>query len=124
MTGVVDRLVVAMNAHDLDAAAGLFHRDYRSEQPAHPAPGFVGPAQMRANWQAMFAGIPTSIAELCRSIEHGDTTWSEWRLVGHPDRRAAVRGARDHAVRGQRRSHRPVGRIWKTSSGTIPGLSK
>src|ERR1043165_3841548 len=36
MTEVIDRLVVAMNAHDLDAAAGLIHEDYRSEQPAHP----------------------------------------------------------------------------------------
>jgi hypothetical protein len=30
MTGVIDRLVLAMNAHDLDAAARLFHEDYRS----------------------------------------------------------------------------------------------
>jgi hypothetical protein len=36
MTDVIDRLVVAMNAHDLDAAVGLIHKDYRSEQPAHP----------------------------------------------------------------------------------------
>lgn len=82
MTGVIDRMVVAMNAHDLDAAAGLFHRDYRSEQPAHPGRAFVGRAQMRANWQAMFAGIPDFHAELCRSVEHGDTTWSEWRWSG------------------------------------------
>ena len=59
MTEVIDRLVVAVNAHDLDAAAGFFHEDYRSEQPAHPGRAFAGRAQMRANWAAMFAGIPT-----------------------------------------------------------------
>ena len=31
MSEVIDRLVAAMNAHDLDAAAGFFREDYRSE---------------------------------------------------------------------------------------------
>jgi hypothetical protein len=60
MTDVIDRLVVAMNAHDLDAVAGLIHEDYRSEQPAHPGRAFTGRAQRLANWEAMLAGIPTS----------------------------------------------------------------
>ena len=59
MTEVIDRLAVAVNAHDLDAAAGFFGEDYRSEQPAHPGRAFTGRAQMRANWEAMFAGSPT-----------------------------------------------------------------
>ena len=42
MTDVIDRLVVAMNAHDLDAVAGFIHEDYRSEQPAHPGRAFAG----------------------------------------------------------------------------------
>ena len=58
MTVVVDRLVVAVNAHDLDAVADLVHEDYRSEQPAHPGRAFAGRAQMLANWAVMFAGIP------------------------------------------------------------------
>ena len=41
MTDVVDRLAAAMNAHDLDAVAGLIHADYRSEQPAHPGRAFT-----------------------------------------------------------------------------------
>jgi SnoaL-like domain len=73
---LIDRLVVAMNAHDLDAAAGLFHEGYRSEQPAHPGRAFVGRAQMRANWDAMFAGIPDFHAEICRSVQDGETTWT------------------------------------------------
>jgi limonene-1,2-epoxide hydrolase len=79
---VIDRLAVAMNAHDLDAAAGFFHEDYRSEQPAHPGRAFAGRAQMLANWEAMFAGIPGFRAEICRSVQDGETTWSEWRWSG------------------------------------------
>jgi len=79
---VIDRLVVAMNAHDLDAAARYFHEDYRSEQPEHPGRAFVGRAQMRANWEAMFAGIPDFHAEICRSVQDGGTTWTEWRWSG------------------------------------------
>lgn len=82
MTQVIDRLVVAMNAHDLDAAAGLFREDYRSEQPAHPGRAFTGRAQMRANWEAMFAGIPDFHAEACRSVQDAATTWTEWRWSG------------------------------------------
>ena len=82
MTEVIDRLAVAMNAHDLDAAAGFFHEDYRSEQPAHPGRAFAGRAQMLANWEAMLAGIPDFCAEICRSVQDGDTTWTEWRWSG------------------------------------------
>jgi limonene-1,2-epoxide hydrolase len=82
MSGLIDRLAVAMNAHDLDAAVGLVHEDYRSEQPVHPGRAFVGRAQMRANWQAMFAGIPDFHAEIRRSVQDGDTTWTEWRWSG------------------------------------------
>jgi limonene-1,2-epoxide hydrolase len=82
MTDVIDRLAVAMNAHDLDAVAGLIHDDYRSEQPAHPGRAFAGGAQMLANWEAMLAGIPDFRAEICRSVQDGDTTWTEWRWSG------------------------------------------
>src|SRR5881394_1778144 len=82
MSEVIDRLVVAMNAHDLDAVAGFIHEDYRSEQPAHPGRAFAGRAQMLANWEAMFAGIPDFRAEICRSVQDGEMTWTEWRWSG------------------------------------------
>jgi limonene-1,2-epoxide hydrolase len=82
MTEVLDRLVVALNAHDLNAVAGLIHEDYRSEQPAHPGRAFVGRAQMLANWEAMFAGIPDFHAEIRRSVQDGETAWTEWRWSG------------------------------------------
>jgi ketosteroid isomerase-like protein len=82
VTDVIDRLVAAMNAHDLDGAAALCDEDYRSEQPAHPGRAFTGRAQMRANWAAMFDGVPDFRAELSRSVQDGDTTWSEWHWSG------------------------------------------
>ena len=82
MTDIIDRLVAAMNAHDLDGAAALLAEDYRSEQPAHPGRAFTGRAQMRANWAAMFDGVPDFRAELSRSVQDGDTTWSEWQWTG------------------------------------------
>ena len=82
MTDVIARLAEAMNQHDLDGAVGLVHVDYRSEQPAHPGRAFVGRAQMRANWEAMFAGIPDLRVEILGSAQDGATTWSEWRWSG------------------------------------------
>lgn len=44
---VSERLMQAMNAHDLDAEVACFRDDYRSEQPAHPARTFTGREQVR-----------------------------------------------------------------------------
>jgi ketosteroid isomerase-like protein len=82
VTDLIEQLAEAMNKHDLDRAVRLMHQDYRSEQPAHPARAFVGRAQMRANWEAMFAGIPDFRAEVLGSVQDGPTTWSEWRWSG------------------------------------------
>lgn len=83
MSEVVDGLITALNAQDLEAAAALMHEDYHSEQPAHPGRAFVGRAQMHANWKAILEGIPDFHAELVRSVDDGDTTWSEWSWSGH-----------------------------------------
>lgn len=82
MTQVIDHLLRALNAHDLDSAAALIDAEYRSSQPAHPGRTFTGREQMRANWAAMFAGIPDFHAELLRSVDDGQITWSEWHWSG------------------------------------------
>src|SRR6185312_2642333 len=50
---VLERLLEALNAHDLDAFVACFHDAYESEQPAHPARAFSGRKQVRKNWGAM-----------------------------------------------------------------------
>lgn len=83
---VAERLLAAMNAHDLDAFAGCFHEDYDSRQPAHPDRAFRGRDQARSNWAAIFAGTPDFRAELVRADAVEGVEWSEWRWHGtHAD---------------------------------------
>ncbi len=79
---VAVRLREAMNAHDLEEFLGCFHDDYRSEQPVHPGRGFGGREQVRANWSAIFQGVPDFAAVLVRHCENGGEEWSEWRWTG------------------------------------------
>jgi limonene-1,2-epoxide hydrolase len=83
MTDVVERLAALMNEHDLPSVVALIHQDYRSEQPVHPGRAFVGRAQMEANWKSMFEGIPDFHAELVRSVQDGETIWTEWHWTGN-----------------------------------------
>jgi ketosteroid isomerase-like protein len=83
---VVAALAEAMNAHDIDAFVSLFAPDYDSKQPVHPDRAFVGRDQVRANWTAVFAGVPDFRAELLGTAAEGDTVWSEWHWRGtHQD---------------------------------------
>ena len=79
---VVERLNRAINAHDIEAFMDCFQPDYGSEQPAHPDRAFVGAAQVRANWTALFEGVPDFRSELVRATQDSDTVWSEWRWHG------------------------------------------
>jgi len=80
--GVVERLRLAMNRHDLEAFVDCFDPEYRSEQPVHPDRGFGGREQVAKNWSALFEGIPDFHAELLATATEGDRSWSEWRWTG------------------------------------------
>jgi ketosteroid isomerase-like protein len=79
---MVDRLVRAVNDHDLEALVACFAEDYENETPAHPARGFRGRAQVRRNWAQMFAFVPDLRAEVRLTAIEGRTAWSEWELTG------------------------------------------
>ena len=79
---VLDRLLDAMNRHDLDAMVACFHEEYRSEQPLHPDRHFAGREQVRKNWGLMFDEVPDLRADLLRSATSGDEVWTEWRMHG------------------------------------------
>ena len=79
---VVDRLVGAVNAHDLDGLVACFADDYVNETPVHPLRGFKGNAQVRTNWKQIFAGVPDIRAEITRRATNGDEIWTEWDLAG------------------------------------------
>jgi ketosteroid isomerase-like protein len=79
---VVERLMAAVNAHDLDALAACFARDYRNETPAHPRRGFRGREQVRRNWAQLFTGVPDLRARVLGTAAEGGRVWTEWELAG------------------------------------------
>jgi len=80
---MMDRLLAAMNEHDLDAFVACFTPDYRSEQPAHPGRAFRGRDQVRQNWTGVFAGVPDFRAELLMAAIAADgVEMGEWRWQG------------------------------------------
>ena len=82
---VSERLLQAMNAHDLEGHLACFNEDYRSEQPAHPARTFSGRDQVRKNWSTLYESITDFRAELLRLAVVGDEEWGEWILRGTKD---------------------------------------
>ncbi len=78
----LDRLRDATNAHDLDALVDCFATDYRNMAPAHPARGFTGREQVRANWQRIFAFVPDVQAQVSGSVGDDRQLWSEWEMTG------------------------------------------
>lgn len=78
----LDRMVQALNAHDLDAMVACFAHDYVNRTPAHPRRGFVGSGQVRTNWSQIFTAVPDVRAGLTRVAVAEQTVWSEWEISG------------------------------------------
>src|ERR1700738_690609 len=79
--GMVDRLVLATNNHDVDAVAACFADDYDNETPLHPSRGFQGREQVRRNWEQIFAFVPDLRCEVLRRAIDGDSIWTEWEMT-------------------------------------------
>lgn len=91
---LLDRIMQATNAHDVDALTASFADDVDSRQPAHPQRDFQGAAQIRRNWTEIFGAIPDLSAELVRFAVEGTTVWAEW------DWRGTRRDGEPHRMRG------------------------
>ncbi len=112
---VLQRLLGALNAHDLDGLVACFADDYVNETPAHPLRGFRGSEQVRTNWAQIFAGVPDLRAHVPRSTVDGDTLWTEWDMSGtRPDgtallmRGVVIFGIADQAITSARFYLEPV----------------
>jgi ketosteroid isomerase-like protein len=79
---VIERLVAATNAHDLDRLADCFSPSYVNETPAHPARGFRGTEQVRRNWTSIFAAVPDIVVRVVASATADGQVWSEWEMSG------------------------------------------
>ncbi|HSN11782.1 MAG TPA: nuclear transport factor 2 family protein [Propionibacteriaceae bacterium] len=81
--GPVKRMITAANRHDLDAMLAEFSPDYENVTPIHPAQSFTGSAQVRRNWESLFAGIPDLRLTVHNATTAKDgTVWMEWSSVG------------------------------------------
>jgi ketosteroid isomerase-like protein len=104
MGDVTNRLVAAMNAHDLDALVACFAPGYHSRQPAHPSRAFEGSDKVRENWASVFSGVPDFHAELILSattddaVEIGEWHWRGTHTDGSP---FAMRGATVMGIEGE-----------------------
>jgi len=78
---MVERLRRATNEHDLEALTSCFAVEYRNETPLHPSRGFQGRAQVRRNWEQIFAAVPDIAVEVTW-IANESTAWSEWEMRG------------------------------------------
>jgi ketosteroid isomerase-like protein len=79
---VIDRLVAATNAHDLDRLVDCFAPSYVNVTPAHPARGFTGPEQVRRNWTTIFAAVPDIRTAVVASLAGDGEVWTEWEMNG------------------------------------------
>jgi len=74
---VFERMIRALNRHDLDAMVECFAANFRSEQPLYPERTFTGQAGVQKNWSFFFATIPDIQGEIQRLAVEGDTVWAE-----------------------------------------------
>jgi limonene-1,2-epoxide hydrolase len=79
---VLERLLGAINAHDLDAMVSCFARGYINETPVHPRRGFHGSEQVRTNWTQILANVPDLRARVPRTVVDGGNLWTEWEISG------------------------------------------
>lgn len=81
-TDLLEKLLHAVNSHDLKALVACFAADYVNVTPAHPQRGFGGREQVRRNWTQIFSRVPDIHADVPRSAVAGDTLWTEWEMSG------------------------------------------
>jgi ketosteroid isomerase-like protein len=77
---VVDRLVDAINGHDLERLTECFAPTFSSVWPVHPARSFNGRDRVRRNWETIFDAHPDIQVTLTTRAQSGDEIWGEWEF--------------------------------------------
>ncbi|GAB7052357.1 nuclear transport factor 2 family protein [Catenuloplanes indicus] len=117
---VVQRLIGALNGHDLDAVEACFGEDFVGEWPAHPAREVHGPARVRQNWEMIFKTSPDITIAMTNAVEVGDETWGEWhytKAAGQDLRGVIIITVRDGKIRRSRFYMEPV----DAAGAAVPG---
>jgi hypothetical protein len=108
---VVERLIDALNSHDLDAVYSCFGEDFSAQWPAHPARDLQGPEQVRRNWEMIFRMSPDITIAMTNAVEVGDEVWGEWhytKAAGQDLRGVIIITVRDGLIRRSRFYMEPV----------------
>ena len=82
---LLERVLDAFNAHDLDAIMALFTEDCVFDMPRGPVPGgrrLVGKDAVREGFRSRFEGIPDVHYGDERHFVAGDRGVSEWTIRG------------------------------------------
>ena len=79
---VLDRLLDAINEHDLERLTACFAPTFAMVWPAHPARSFDGRDGVRRNWEAIFRAYPDIQATLTAHAQSGHEIWGEWEFRG------------------------------------------
>jgi hypothetical protein len=88
---LVDRMLRALNQHDLAAFLELFRPDFRSAQPLRPEADFVGRENVRANWAWKLSDPASDFrAQALRWATAPNELWIEWRWTHTTPEGAAV----------------------------------
>jgi hypothetical protein len=117
---VVERLIGALNSHDLDAVSSCFSEDFTGEWPAHPGRDFQGPERVRRNWEMIFKVSPEITIAMTNAVEVGDEVWGEWlytKAAGQDLRGVIIITVRDGLIRRSRFYMEPI----DAADAAIPG---
>jgi ketosteroid isomerase-like protein len=108
---VVERLIGALNRHDLDGVADCFAPDFSGEWPAHPGRDFRGPEQVRRNWEMIFKVSPEITVAMTQAVAVGDDVWGEWhytKAAGQELKGVIIITVRDGLIRRSRFYMEPI----------------
>jgi ketosteroid isomerase-like protein len=79
---VIEELVAATNARDVERLVDCFSPSYVNVTPAHPTRGFRGSEQVRRNWTSIFAAVPDIASRVVASAAADGQVWTEWEMSG------------------------------------------
>src|SRR5258705_12166382 len=99
---VFERMIHALNRHDLDTMVACFAPNFRSEQPFYPERNFTGQAGVRKNWSNLFSTMADFQAEVLSEAVEGHTAWAELHYHGTQvdGKKQAPRGVTISGIQG------------------------
>jgi limonene-1,2-epoxide hydrolase len=101
---VVERLVRALNDHDIDAFVECFDPLYHGEQPVHPDRAYRGRELVHKEWSEIMKRLLDLHAKVLRMASEKDTVWVEYSMTGTQKDKTRVEllGVAIHGVRNDR----------------------